>query len=89
MEILIEAYTILSSSLGDYCLIKNKDYDIKLDILLKLFPTSTKPHVKLNEEGIKWIIREKEKETPTKLIVKIEGITKQRIKSDIQAIQER
>jgi len=35
--------------------------------------------VKLDEKAIKWIIREKEKETPTKEIAEIERITRQRV----------
>ncbi|AGK61572.1 hypothetical protein Asulf_01854 [Archaeoglobus sulfaticallidus PM70-1] len=35
--------------------------------------------MKLDEKAIKWIIREKKKGTPTKLIAKIENITPQRI----------
>jgi len=45
----------------------------------KLFPTSTNPCVKLDEKTIKWIIREKEKGTPTKEIAEIEGITPRRV----------
>ncbi|AIY89303.1 IS481 family transposase [Geoglobus acetivorans] len=45
----------------------------------KLFPTSTNPHVKLDEKAIKWIIREKEKGTPTKEIAEIENITPRRV----------
>jgi len=35
--------------------------------------------VKLDEKGIKWIIREKEKGTPTKEIAEIENITPRRV----------
>ena len=45
----------------------------------KLFPTSTNPCVVLDEKAIKWVIREKEKGTPTKEIAEIEGITPRRV----------
>ena len=35
--------------------------------------------MKLDEKAIKWIIREKEKGTPTKEIAEIEGITPRRV----------
>ena len=35
--------------------------------------------MKLDEKTIKWIIREKEKGTPTITIAEIEGITRQRV----------
>ena len=35
--------------------------------------------MKLDERAIRWIIREKEKGTPTKIIAEIEGITRQRV----------
>ena len=45
----------------------------------KLFPTSTNPCVKLDEKAIKWIIREKKKGTPTRIIAEIEGISTRRV----------
>ena len=35
--------------------------------------------MKLDEKTIKWIIREKEKGTPTRIIAEIEGITPRRV----------
>ena len=45
----------------------------------KLFPIPTNTCVKLDEKAIKWIIREKEKGTPTKLIAEIENVTPRRV----------
>jgi len=45
----------------------------------KLFPIPTNNCVKLDEKAIKWIIREKEKGTPTKLIAEIENVTPRRV----------
>ena len=52
---------------------------VKLVMSNTIFPTSTNPCVKLDEKTIKWIIREKEKGTPTKEIAEIEGITPRRV----------
>ncbi len=45
----------------------------------KLLPTPTNFGVKLDEKAIKWIIREKEKGTPTRIIAEIEGISTRRV----------
>jgi len=48
-------------------------------VFQKLFPTPSNPNVKLDEKAIKWIIREKEKGTPTRTIAEIENITPRRV----------
>ena len=47
-------------------------------LFLKIFLNPTNLCVKLDEKAIKWIIREREKGTPTRTIAEIEEITPRR-----------